>query len=312
MRQQMESFLGYLGTDQKHTENTLVAYRNDLNQFIETLEARVPPPVGWSEISRDIITGYLNQLQEHGYAPSTVARKVAALKSFFHYLVSQEIITYNPTTKLDSPKVKKRLPRTLSGDDVERLLTAPLREPGPKAQRDTALIELLYATGMRVTELVTLDLGDIDLTARVVRVQRGRGGKERVIPIRERAISALRDYVGQGRASLVKSGDDTTALFLNHRGQQLTRQGIWLIIKEYAQAAGIQVAVTPHVLRHSFAAHMLENQRASLTDVQRYLGHANISTTQVYAHITSGQKRRANEEQPRPKELAPQPVKEPV
>ena len=206
------------------------------------------------------------------------------------------------------PRSKKRLPRTLGSDDVERLLTAPLREQGPKAQRDSALIELLYATGMRVTELVTLKLDDIDLAAGVVRVQRGRGGKERLIPIRERAISALRDYVAQGRPSLVKSGDDTAALFLNHRGQQLTRQGTWLIIKEYAQAAGIQVAVTPHVLRHSFAAHMLEDQKASLTDVQRYLGHANISTTQVYAHITSGQKRRPMEEQPRPQELVTQPV----
>lgn len=308
MRQQMESFLGYLGIDKKHTENTLVAYRNDLSQFIETLETRTPPPESWAEVNREIITGYLSQLKERGYASSTVARKVAALKSFFHFLMSQGFITEDPTTRLDSPKIKKRLPRTLSGEDVERLLVAPLKEAGSKAQRDAALLELLYATGMRVTELVTLKLEDIDLAAGVVRVQRGRASKDRIIPIRERAISALRNYIEQGRASLCKPGDETTALFLNHRGQQLTRQGTWLIIKEYAQAAGIQVAVTPHVLRHSFAAHMLESQKASLTDIQRYLGHANISTTQVYAHITSGQKRRAYEEQPRPKELAPQPV----
>jgi integrase/recombinase XerD len=308
MRQQMESFLSYLGADDKHTENTLVAYRNDLSQFIETLEGRVPPPADWAEINRDIITSYLNQLQERGYASSTVARKVAALKSFFHYLKELGFISENPAFKLESPKVKKQVPRTLSSEDIERLLAAPAKESGPKAQRDTALMELLYATGMRVTELVMLKLGDVDLAAGVVRVQRGRGGKERVIPIRERAISAVRDYLAQGRAALVKPGDDTLALFLNHRGQQLTRQGTWLIIKEYAQAAGVQVTVTPHVLRHSFAAHMLENQKASLTDVQRYLGHANIATTQVYAHIGSGQKRRAYEEPPRPKELVPQPA----
>jgi integrase/recombinase XerD len=162
---------------------------------------------------------------------------------------------------------------------------------------------------MRVTELVTLRVEDVDLASGLVHVRRARGNKERVIPIRERPINALREYIEHGRPSLLKPGEETPALFLNHRGQQLTRQGTWLIIKDYAQAAGIEAAVTPHVLRHSFAAHMLESQQATLTDVQRYLGHANISTTQVYAHITSDHKRRVYEEtRPKTKELAPQPV----
>ncbi len=309
MRQRLESFLSHLSLEKGHSDNTLVAYRNDLTQFIEALETRDPPPTDWSDVTQDVIVGYLAQLQERGYASSTIARKVAALKSFFHFLVFEGLVREDPTTSLDSPKVKKRLPRTLSGEDVERLLAAPLRETGPKAQRDIALLELLYATGMRVTELVTLRLEDVDLAASVVRVRRGRGNKERAVPIRERAVHALREYIERGRPSLVRPGEDTLALFLNHRGQQLTRQGTWLIIKEYAQAAGIEVTVTPHVLRHSFAAHMLESQQATLTDVQRYLGHANISTTQIYTHVTGEHKRRESEEaRPKAKELVTLPA----
>jgi integrase/recombinase XerD len=308
MRQQLESFLSHLGLDEGHSENTLVAYRNDLSQFIETLDDRVPPPANWSQVSKDMILVYLSQLQERGYAASTIARKIAALKSFFHFLVAEGIASEDPTVSLDSPKVKKHLPHILSGEDVKRLLEAPLRETGPKAQRDTALLEMLYATGMRVTELVTLRLEDIDLESGEVRVRRGRANKERRIPINPRALNALREYVERGRPSLLRQGEGTDALFLNHRGQQLTRQGTWLIIKEYAQAAGIQDPVTPHVLRHSFAKHMLDDGNVALTDVQRYLGHANISTTQIYTHITTEPPRRVNDETRKIKEPVPQSV----
>lgn len=304
MRQQLENFLHYLSVEKGHSENTLVAYRNDLNQFVEHLEAHVPPPANWSEVGKDVIVTYLNQLRERGYATSTIARKVAALKSFFHFLVTEGLIGDAPTTSLDSPKVKKRLPRTLTGEDIEKLLTAPTREVGPKAQRDTALLELLYATGMRVTELVTLALDDVNLVAAIVRVRHGKGNKERIIPIHERAVAALKVYVERGRPSLARPKVETRALFLNHRGQQLTRQGTWLIIKEYAQAAGIQATVTPHTLRHSFATHMLESQKATLADVQHFLGHANISTTQIYTQVTGEHKRRVYDEaHPRAKEL---------
>jgi integrase/recombinase XerD len=162
---------------------------------------------------------------------------------------------------------------------------------------------------MRVTELVTLKLDDVNLVAGIVRVRHGKGDKERIIPIHERAVNALHDYIEHGRLALVKSGADTLALFLNHRGQQLTRQGTWLIIKEYAQAAGIQVAVTPHMLRHSFATHMLESQKATLVDVQHFLGHANISTTQIYTQVTGEHKRRVYDEaHPRAKDLTSQPT----
>jgi integrase/recombinase XerD len=307
MRQQLEDFLRYLNVEKGHSENTLVAYRNDLGQFIEALQARVPPPASWSEVNKDMIVGYLAQLRERGYASSTIARKVAALKSFCHFLLTEGAVPEDPTTTLDSPKVKKRLPRTLTNEDVERLLAAPTREIGPKAQRDLALLELLYATGMRVTELVTLQVEDVNLVAGIVRVRHGKGDKERIVPIHERAIAALRDYIERGRPSLVKTGDDKGALFLNHRGQQLTRQGTWLIIKEYAQMAGIQAVVTPHMLRHSFATHMLESQKATLADVQHFLGHANISTTQIYTQVTSEHKRRVYDEaHPRARELEPE------
>jgi integrase/recombinase XerD len=307
MRQQLEDFLRYLNVEKGHSENTLVAYRNDLGQFIEALQARVPPPANWSEVNKDMIVAYLAQLRERGYASSTIARKVAALKSFCHFLLTEGVVAEDPTTTLDSPKVKKRLPRTLANDDVERLLAAPTHEVGPKAQRDLALLELLYATGMRVTELVTLQVDDVNLVAGIVRVRHGKGDKERIIPIHERAIAALRDYIERGRPSLVKTGEDKGALFLNHRGQQLTRQGTWLIIKEYAQMAGIQAVVTPHMLRHSFATHMLESQKATLADVQHFLGHANISTTQIYTQVTSEHKRRVYDEaHPRAREPEPE------
>jgi integrase/recombinase XerD len=305
MRQQLEDFVHFMSVEKGHSENTLVAYRNDLTQFIETLEARVPPLTSWSEVSQDVVVAYLSQLRERGYASSTVARKIAALKSFFKFLVDEGVMGQNPTTTLDSPKVKKRLPRTLTSEDVERLLTAPTRGTGPKAQRDTALLELLYATGVRVTELVMLGMDDVNLAAGIVRVRHGKGDKERIIPIHERAVQVLRDYVEKGRPSLSKSGGDTLALFLNHRGQRLTRQGAWLIIKEHAQAAGIQTTVTPHMLRHSFATHMLESQKATLADVQHFLGHANISTTQIYTQVTGDHKRRVYDEaHPRAKEPA--------
>jgi integrase/recombinase XerD len=308
MRQQLESFLQYLTVEKGHSDNTLVAYQNDLGQFLAALEAHVPPLENWGQVTKDTIVDYLGQLREKSYASSTIARKIAAIKSFCHFMVAEGILAENPATTIDSPKVKKRLPRTLTSDDVDRLLAAPARELGPKALRDAALLELLYATGMRVTELVTLKLDDVNLVAGHVRVRRGKGGKERIIPIHDKAVTALQEYIERGRPSLVKVHEQAEALFLNHRGQRLTRQGTWLIIKEYAQAAGIQTQVTPHMLRHSFATHMLESQKASLADVQHFLGHANISTTQIYTQVTSEHKRRVYDEA-HPRAREPEPVK---
>jgi integrase/recombinase XerD len=209
---------------------------------------------------------------------------VAAIKSFFHYLMAEKVVADDPTATLDSPKVKKRLPKAISRDDIERLLAAPSKGSSAKTQRDHALLELLYASGMRVTELVSLDVNDVNLASGSVRV-RGKkaSSKERVIPVGDRALEALRSYLNKGRMQLVRDPEER-ALFLNHRGQRLTRQGLWLIIKHYVDEVGISQEVTPHTLRHSFAAHKL-SQGKSLQDIQKLLGHANISTTQVYQHI---------------------------
>ncbi len=190
----------------------------------------------------------------------------------------------DPTATLDSPRVKKYLPRAISQEDVELLLDAPGKGDEPRALRDRAILELLYATGMRVSELVSLNEGDVDLASASVRCF-GKGGKERVIPVYERAVQAIEGYINKGRVRLLRQSDEK-ALFLNQRGERLTRQGLWLIVKGYVRQAGIKVAVTPHTLRHSFATHMLRGG-ADLRNVQELLGHANIATTQVYTQVSN-------------------------
>jgi integrase/recombinase XerD len=285
MQEKIQDFLNFLDSEKGYADNTIAAYRNDLTQFVRYLEEKNDSDLAnWFEVDKDIIINYVLNLKEREYTSSTVARKVAAIKSFFHYLMAQRIVTDDPTATLDSPKVKKRLPKAISRDDIERLLAAPAKRASAKSQRDHALLELLYASGMRVTELVSLDVSDVSLASGTVRV-RGKktSGKERIIPVGERALDALRTYLNKGRLQLVRDPEER-ALFLNHRGQRLTRQGLWLIIKHYVEEVGISEDVTPHTLRHSFAAHKL-SQGKSLQDIQKLLGHANISTTQVYQHV---------------------------
>jgi integrase/recombinase XerD len=229
-------------------------------------------------------------LKERRYASSTVARKVAAIKSFFHYLHDEGIVKEDPTRSLESPQVKKSLPKAISVEDIEMLLAEPAKQDTPKALRDTALLEVLYATGMRVTELVSLDVSDVDLDAGTVLCS-GKGDRERIVPIYDRAAQVLANYLENGRPRLL-SNPEQQALFLNHRGERLTRQGLWLIIKHYVDEVGIEEEVTPHTLRHSFATHMLHGG-AKLRDVQKLLGHANISTTQVYTQVTGDHLREA-------------------
>lgn len=291
MLDHIDDFLGHLALEKGYSPNTTSAYRNDLTQFKDYLAERKPSSFGWKGIKKDEIVGYILHLKEREYASSTVARKVAAVKSFFHFLLSEGLVPDDPTASLDTPRVQKYLPRALSRDDVDRLLEAPGTSDSAKASRDRALMELLYASGMRASEIVALNLEDVDLAQGTVRCL-GKGEKERVLPIHQRAVLALREYLETGRSRRVRYSVEP-ALFLNNRGQRLTRQGLWLIIKAYVDQAGLSATVTPHTLRHSFASHLLSGG-ADLRNVQELLGHANISTTQVYTHVADDRLRQSH------------------
>lgn len=283
MEEQLSNFLDHLQAEYKYSANTTAAYKNDLSQFILFLQNGRFSAHAWEDVSPEIVEAYVNHLQTQDYASSSVARKVAAVKSFFNYLFARGDIKENPTTGIDSPKVKKRLPKTLSAEDIERLLDAPRQKNTPKHLRDTALLTILYNTGMRVTEVVSLRLSDVDLEQKVLHCE-GKDESARELPLDAETEASIADYLENGRQYLVKNKDED-ALFLNHRGQQLTRQGLWLIIKAYAKKVKLSGEVTPHTLRHSFAAHKLESG-SNLQEVQRLLGHANISTTQIYTQLT--------------------------
>ncbi|MBC7235381.1 MAG: site-specific tyrosine recombinase XerD [Chloroflexi bacterium] len=295
MRQQIEDFLNSLQVEKGYSNNTIVAYRNDLEQFVAFLTER-DAINSWDGVDKENLVDYVTCLrEEREYASATVARKVAAAKSFFRYLVDCGHLAKDPSETLDSPKVRKYTPTAISEQEVERLLKAPTKYDTPRGIRDVALLELLYATGMRVSEVVNLDVGDIDLETGCVRCQNKTDKyRERVIPIYSRAIEALRVYLEQSYPKLARDSEET-ALFLNHRGRRLTRQGLWLIIKKYVEEVGIDSSVTPHTLRHSFATHLL-NGGADVHEVQGLLGHANVSTTQVYTQINQDRLREVYDE----------------
>lgn len=280
MDQHLAQFLNTLAVEKRYSDNTISAYRNDLSQFWEFLRTWQGGSVELGVITPEVVEAYVEDLQRgpNEYAPSTVARKIAAVKSFFHSLVEQGLLSADPAARLNSPKVKKHVPKTLAPADMERLLAAPARAGGAKAMRDRALLELLYATGMRVTEVVNLRLEDLDWEAGFVDCP-GKAERRRRIPLAS-AAEPLGEYLQRGRPSFARDGSPDM-LFLNHRGQKLTRQGVWLILKEAAEVAGLDGDVTPHTLRHSFAKHKL-GAGEDLRRVQELLGHANLSTTQVY------------------------------
>jgi len=297
METKIQEFLDHLVAEKGSSENTVAAYRNDLQQFHAFLiqPDQLGSEADWSAVTRDELITYILYLKERQYASATVARKVAALKSFFHFLLRTGAISEDPSEDLDSPKVKKQLPQTLSAEEVDRLLALP-SESGrtPKALRDTALLEMLYATGMRVSEIAHLTVDDVDLEGGTVRCV-GKGNKERMMPLYPKAVEAVRDYLENGRSAMLGDNTEERTLFLNPRGEQLTRQGLWLIIKGYARDLDLDDRVTPHTLRHSFATHML-NGGAGLREVQRLLGHANISTTQIYTHVSRDRLRQVYDE----------------
>jgi len=289
-------FLQFMSVEKGASGNTISAYRNDLQQFRSFLESARSGNNGhyWSAADRNLIGQYLLELRGRNYAAATVARKVAAVKSFFQYLKEQGVVAENPTERVDSPRVGKALPKALTPAQVDELLEQPAKRDTPEARRDRAMLELLYATGMRVTELVSLDMGHVHLDPVRPYVRCfGKGSKERTIPIYESAAQAVRAYLDEGRPQLIRNHREQ-ALFVNRRGERLTRQGFWLILKQYARQAGIDY-VTPHTLRHSFATHMLKGGM-SLRYVQELLGHANISTTQVYTQLTTDHVRQVYEQ----------------
>lgn len=289
MEEQLLAFLHYLEQEYHYSDNTIAAYRNDLGQFLTFVEQRETVGLaGWDEVDREQIEAYLSFMKNKAqpYASSTIARKVAAIKSFFNYLSSQNVITANPALDIDSPKVKKRLPQTLTRDEVDRLLAAPATGYSPKNLRDQALLSVLYSTGMRVSEVVSLQLSDVDYGEKML-YSPGRDEDTREIPLEDETAALLAEYLAKSRPQLTRD-DEERSLFLNHRGEKLTRQGLWLIIKGYAKQVNLESEVTPHTLRHSFAAHRL-GKGSDLEEIQRLLGHANISTTQIYTQLESAE-----------------------
>ncbi|MFC1988339.1 site-specific tyrosine recombinase XerD [Chloroflexota bacterium] len=295
VKEDIDRFLAYLSVERGFSENTLVAYNNDLSQlvtFIEKGAASDGSVPSWTNFNRQTMLSYQLNLKERNYAVTTLARKMAAVKSFFKFMVAESSLKDNPMENVASPNVGRILPKPISISQVRRLLEQPTRLSTPEAKRDSAMLSLLYASGMRVSEMISLNMGDVDTKGGFVRCF-GKGNKERIIPIAQRASLALDEYLKEARPRLARSNEGK-ALFLNRRGERLTRQGFWQILKGHAKAAELNEDITPHTLRHSFATHMLSGG-ADLRSVQELLGHANISTTQVYTHLTSEHVRRTYE-----------------
>lgn len=275
-------FINYLAVERGLANNTLDSYNRDLKQFLGFMEKGDVKDL--QKATRNIVMSYLLSLQKMGRATSTVSRHLASLKSFYHFLLREKFIEKDPTANLESPKLEKKLPKILTIEEVEMLLNQP-RGVEPTSMRDKAMLELLYATGIRVSELISIELGHINLEMGYIRCF-GKGSKERIVPVGRFACKCVNEYLQKGRAKIVKNKTEKS-LFVNQHGRRLTRQGFWKIIKKYALRAGISKEITPHTLRHSFATHLLENG-ADLRSVQEMLGHADITTTQIYTHLTKG------------------------
>lgn len=275
----LTEFLNFLRVERGLSSNTIQSYRYDLEKFKEYLDGK---GISLKDGSQTEILSYFNEQREAGKTPRTLSRYLASIRCFYHYLLQEYYIQVDPTENLESPKAEKHLPRILSVGEVELLLSQP--DVGTVAGlRDKAMLELIYATGMRVSELLGLNTEHINLDAGFVRCF-GKGSKERIIPVGEVALQYTREYLARGWVKLRKNQREK-ALFLNRHGKRLSRQGFWKILKGYAKKAGIQKEITPHVLRHSFATHLLENG-ADLRIVQELLGHADITTTQIYTHLS--------------------------
>ncbi len=285
MRVLLDQFIDYLLVERGLAENTLEAYRHDLSLFMGYLERTGLEQI--QESKRKDIIDFLLEQKELGKATSTIARNLASIRTFYQFLLRDQYIDADPSQNLDSPKLEKHLPRVLTVEQMDYLLTlADTSEPLGK--RDQAMLELLYATGIRVSELVTLKLEDLNLSMGFVKCF-GKGSKERIIPVGSQAQQALTDYLENGYPLLVRPHSGNS-LFLNRHGRELTRQGFWGILKNYARRMHLDFVITPHTIRHTFATHLLD-RGADLRSVQEMLGHVDISTTQIYTQVTKSRLR---------------------
>ena len=274
MEEQLNLFFGFLENEKKVSVNTLQSYKRDLKQFEKYLEISEEK---YKDLTDEVIKDYIKYMQEEGKKPSTISRGLASIRSFYQYEAKNKVVEKDPTEGIQSPKIEKRVPSVLTSNEVALLLDQP-KNVDLKGTRDKAMLEFAYATGMRVTEIISLNVEDINLETGYATCKNGK--KERTVPIGEMSLKALKDYMLNARHTMIKD-DNEKALFVNVNGQRLTRQGFWKIIKYYKEQAHIDKDITPHVLRHSFATHLLQNG-ADLKSIQTMLGHSDILSTQIY------------------------------
>lgn len=277
----VQDYLHFLQIEKGLSENTLKSYRRDIKQYVQYVE-KVLQKSKVSSITRSDIVDYLQILKDDGKSTSTIARVISSLRSFHQFLVYEQLSHHDPTLHIEIPRQNRKLPDILSTEEVDKLLA--IDDPSPLGIRNKAMLELLYATGLRVSELISLKVSDLHLTLGFVRCL-GKGSKERIVPLGDIAQQAVETYLQAARGKLMKKTAEHNILFVNQRGRPLTRQGFWKILKKIANDNGLKKTITPHTLRHSFATHLLENG-ADLRAVQEMLGHTDISTTQIYTHVT--------------------------
>ncbi len=279
MKELVDNFLNYLTVERGLSNNTVISYREDLSKYVSFMQKNGVDAL--SRITKEHITDFMLKEREQGISPNSVARRLAAIRMFHRFLTRERILKSDPSVLIDSPKLWKKVPDTLTVNEVEALISAP-NSRNAQGVRDKAIFEVIYATGMRVSEAVNLKKVDVNLDIGFLRCV-GKGNKERIIPLGRKAIESVKRYIQDSRPKLLR-GKERDSLFVSRLGEKISRQSLWKLIKKYASAARIKKPIKPHVLRHSFATHLLEHG-ADLRSVQEMLGHSDISTTQIYTHI---------------------------
>ena len=282
LKDAIDDYIHFIKVERQLSENTLLSYKRDLVAYARHLNSEQKITT-FHDVTRENILLYLASIRAVGKSSKTISRQISSIRSFHQFLLREKVTEQDPTVHLEMPKKEQSLPKVLSVEDIDALISAPTIDK-PQGIRDIAILEMMYGSGMRISELIALNLEDVHLTMGFVRVF-GKGGKERIIPLGRGALTACQNYLKEARPQLLGNAAKNDAFFITQRGKRFTRQGCWKIIKEHAEAAGIQKEITPHVLRHSFATHLIENG-ADLRAVQELLGHADISTTQIYTHVS--------------------------